>query len=309
MRPRAAATALLLLAGCESAPRPSPWHELFDGSSLGQFASTDFGGQGEVTVHDGRLQLGTALWKLGKLDEALKELAQAKEDDPRSVMVPITLGAVSIDKGDLDAATANLLGNALQKEPGNPDANFYMAKVKRKRAEYTQAIELMKKAIDHAPRRAEFHFELGNIYMDARKGNEAVDEWKAALADGIVPGTAFLSPDAAERAADAVAREMPVISATRSDPARDLRLALLHEAAGLDRGEVARRAGVGRTAVFDAIRRHATRLSSDSVYDELVGRALLTAVRRTLPAPSQAFDLPMRIARGDEGPLVVAAMP
>jgi len=31
---------------------------LFDGSSLGQFVSTDFGGQGEVTVHDGRLQLG-----------------------------------------------------------------------------------------------------------------------------------------------------------------------------------------------------------------------------------------------------------
>ncbi|MBK7857992.1 MAG: zinc-ribbon domain-containing protein [Archangiaceae bacterium] len=132
-------------------------------------------------IHDGRLQYGTALWKLGRLDEAMKELTQAKEDDPRSVNIPITLGAVAFDKGDMDAATANLLGNALQKEPGNADANFYMAKVKRKRAEYTQAIESMKKAIDHAPRRAEFHYELGNIYMDARKGNEAVDEWKAAL--------------------------------------------------------------------------------------------------------------------------------
>ncbi len=133
-------------------------------------------------IHDGRLQLGTALWKLGRLDDAIKELTQAKEDDPRSVNIPITLGAVSIEKGDLDAATANLLGNALQKEPGNADANFYMAVVKRKRSEYTQAIELMKKAIDHSPRRPEFHYELGNIYMDARKGSEAVDEWKAALA-------------------------------------------------------------------------------------------------------------------------------
>jgi predicted Zn finger-like uncharacterized protein len=133
-------------------------------------------------IHDGRLQYGTALWKLGRLEEAMKELNQAKDDDPRSVNIPITLGAVAFDKGDLDAATANLLGNALQKEPGNPDANFYMAKVKRKRAEYTQAIESMRKAIDHSPRRAEFHYELGNIYLDARKGNEAVDEWKAALA-------------------------------------------------------------------------------------------------------------------------------
>jgi len=132
-------------------------------------------------IHDGRLQLGTALWKLGKLDEAIKELNQAKDDDPRSVNIPITLGAVSIEKGDLDAATANLLGNALQKEPGNADANYYMAIVKRKRSEFTQAIDMMKKAIDHAPKRPEFHFELGNIFMDARKGNEAVDEWKAAL--------------------------------------------------------------------------------------------------------------------------------
>ncbi|HEU4419728.1 MAG TPA: DUF1080 domain-containing protein [Planctomycetota bacterium] len=61
MRPTApdAATGLLvMLASCQGPPRPSPWHELFDGSSLGQFVSTDFGGQGEVTVRDGRLQLG-----------------------------------------------------------------------------------------------------------------------------------------------------------------------------------------------------------------------------------------------------------
>ena len=49
---------LLVLASCQSPPQPSPWHELFDGGSLGQFVSTDFGGQGEVTVRDGRLELG-----------------------------------------------------------------------------------------------------------------------------------------------------------------------------------------------------------------------------------------------------------
>lgn len=51
--------ATLAWSSCGSAPPPpAPWIELFDGRSLGAFASTDFGGQGEVTVHDGRLLLG-----------------------------------------------------------------------------------------------------------------------------------------------------------------------------------------------------------------------------------------------------------
>lgn len=45
-------------AGCGTAPAPAPWTELFDGRSLGEFAVTDFGGQGPVTVERGRLRLG-----------------------------------------------------------------------------------------------------------------------------------------------------------------------------------------------------------------------------------------------------------
>jgi hypothetical protein len=57
-----AATALALLAGCASAPDAAAtgpaWQPLFDGKGLGAFASTDFGGQGEVAVRDGALVLG-----------------------------------------------------------------------------------------------------------------------------------------------------------------------------------------------------------------------------------------------------------
>ena len=122
--------------------------------------------------------------------------------------------------------------------------------------------------------------------------------WKAALADGTVPGTAFVSPGEADRAARAAAKVMSWLPAGRSDPALDLRLALLHAAAGLDRSEVARLAGVGRTRVSDALTRHASRLESDPAYDELVSRVLRSAVSRSLPAPTRAFDLPMRVAKG-----------
>jgi hypothetical protein len=55
-RPAALAFALAL-PGCRSAPAPEPWHELFDGESLAGWAATEFGGEGEVAVREGRIVL------------------------------------------------------------------------------------------------------------------------------------------------------------------------------------------------------------------------------------------------------------
>lgn len=54
---------VLIIVGCETAkgpttdlqhaPRETEWKSLFDGSSLGNWASTPFGGEGEVRVEDG----------------------------------------------------------------------------------------------------------------------------------------------------------------------------------------------------------------------------------------------------------------
>jgi hypothetical protein len=81
-----ASALLLVLASCQSPPPPPPWHELFDGRSLGQFVSTDFGGQGVVAVRDGRLQLGigsplTGVTWTGPLPPAEYELEVAARRD------------------------------------------------------------------------------------------------------------------------------------------------------------------------------------------------------------------------------------
>jgi len=48
-----------LLAGCAAGPSAeTPWIDLFDGRSLAGLEVTDFGGQGQVEVRDGRLRLG-----------------------------------------------------------------------------------------------------------------------------------------------------------------------------------------------------------------------------------------------------------
>lgn len=60
-RPRQRARAgpwLLALAGCAAVPAGEPpWQALFDGQTLAGFEITDFGGQGEVAVRDGRIHL------------------------------------------------------------------------------------------------------------------------------------------------------------------------------------------------------------------------------------------------------------
>ncbi|MBN1207479.1 MAG: zinc-ribbon domain-containing protein [Myxococcaceae bacterium] len=131
-------------------------------------------------LKDGRLQRGTVLWRLGQLDEAVVELEKAKEEDPRSVTIPITLGAVLYEKGDLAGAEKNL-SLALTREPSNHEALFYLAVVKAKRSEYTGAIEQMRLAVEKAPQRADYRFALGDIYRKDERFAEAIEEWKKTI--------------------------------------------------------------------------------------------------------------------------------
>jgi len=132
-------------------------------------------------------------------------------------------------------------------------------------------------------------------------------EWKAALADGTVPGTAFVAPAAVIRAVETARRVLGrrARPAQRSDPVRDLRLSLLHDAAGLSITEVATAERVARSTVHDALRRHALRLADNGSYDELVSRLLRSAVRRTVPLCDHPFALPARIAKGADDPVLV----
>ncbi|WP_257454246.1 tetratricopeptide repeat protein [Archangium lipolyticum] len=135
------------------------------------------------TLKDGRLQRGTVMWRQGQLDEAIAELEQAKKEEPRSVAIPMTLGAVQLAKGNLKEAEANLL-LALKGEPSNPETNYYMAQVRAKAGEYTQALENMRIAVERAPapKRAEYRFVYGTLFRDAKQPLDAIDQWKQAVA-------------------------------------------------------------------------------------------------------------------------------
>ncbi len=63
MIPRALFLSCSLLAACAAPPTAAPWTELFDGRSLQGVEVTKFGGEGEVVVRDGAVELdfGTPL--------------------------------------------------------------------------------------------------------------------------------------------------------------------------------------------------------------------------------------------------------
>ncbi|MBM7118319.1 tetratricopeptide repeat protein [Archangium primigenium] len=201
----------------------------------------------ELDAHSlkgGRLQRGIVMWRQGALDEALSELEKAKKEEPRSVGIPTMLGAVYLDKGiavrsekkETEAtqafkeAESNLM-LALKSEPSNAEANYYLALVKGRRGEFTQAIESMKTAVDRASKRADYHYALGVLYRDAKLPAEAIAEWKKTvtldpkLVDAYEAlGQAYIETNAID---DAIGAYQSVIKA---DPTRTRALASIGDA-------------------------------------------------------------------------------
>ncbi len=128
----------------------------------------------------GRLQKGTALWKLQRLPEAVQELEKAREEEPRNTQVVVTLGAVEFEQGQL-SNSLNHLASALQSEPGHSDGNFYMARVKNASRDHSQAIEAIKRALESDAKNPLYKYWHGRILADAKKLDEAIVEFKAAI--------------------------------------------------------------------------------------------------------------------------------
>lgn len=110
-------------------------------------------------------------------------------------------------------------------------------------------------------------------------------KWKAALADGMQVGTAFLPPHEAARTARLVARVLKrdPLPVGRAQTERDLVVGLLRTAAGRTIAEVATDLGIAHSTVHAAERRYQAWIQNSTRYSDLVARALQSAVRRSFP--------------------------
>lgn len=124
--------------------------------------------------------------------------------------------------------------------------------------------------------------------------------WKAALADAVAVGTAFLPPSASRRAAAMVARALSCspIPGARTNVQRDVEAGLLRSASGLMIEEIAGDLGISRSTVRAAITRHEALMSDVPRYADLVARAVRSAVRRSLPPSAHSIELPRLVRLG-----------
>jgi predicted Zn finger-like uncharacterized protein len=137
-------------------------------------------------VVNGRLVHGIALWKLGDLDGAAKDLEAARSGGPNSLL-EVSLGAVYYEKGDLEKAN-ELLQGVRRNDRGYADAYFWIARVQWKKGDIDPALDSIHDAIERAPTRAPYQYELGKILRDARRIPDAMEAWKQAVK--LYPGYA-----------------------------------------------------------------------------------------------------------------------
>jgi REP element-mobilizing transposase RayT len=158
--------------------------------------------------------------------------------------------------------------------------------------------EVVAHLIEHAQRSPRRPLPaLADLVRSASDRQQGWMEWKTVLADAMTPGTAFLSPRAARRAARVAARALRARSRppSRSDVERDLEAALLRHAAGLTLREIADELVLSPSAIEGALRRHELRMTDVVGYDELVTRALRSAVRKAFPAHGRGTHLAVRM--------------
>jgi Flp pilus assembly protein TadD len=130
--------------------------------------------------HLAHYNLGLALMREGKTDQAILHLQKALRIMPDNAQFHNSLGAVYIQKGDLDKALFHLT-EAIRLFPGYADAHNNLGNVLSDRGDIDGAIAHYQKAIEINPDEGLFYFNLGNAESAKDRFQKAVSAYLKAL--------------------------------------------------------------------------------------------------------------------------------
>jgi len=133
------------------------------------------------TFHRARNNLGVALKRRGRIEEAIEQYKMAIEIDPHFADAHSNLGAAYYALGRNEDA---VLEFELATKNAGSNAYFFhhLGVVQYQLKQYDEAIEQFKKAISREPLLAEARFFLAECYMKQGDKKKAIEEYQATLA-------------------------------------------------------------------------------------------------------------------------------
>ncbi len=124
--------------------------------------------------------LGNALVKMGKVDEAIVHYRKALQIRPDYAEAHINLGAALVKKDRVGEAIVHYQ-KALQIEPDNEEASYNLGNVLLKKGEVDEAIAHYQQALQIKPDFAEAHNNLGKALLQKGNAGEAITHFQKTL--------------------------------------------------------------------------------------------------------------------------------
>jgi tetratricopeptide (TPR) repeat protein len=132
------------------------------------------------TFQRARNNLGVALRRRGRIDEAIEQYKLAIKQDPRYVEAHSNLGTAYLRQGRTEEALAEY---RLATENAGSDGYVHerLGVTFLRLERYQDAIKQFRKALSKEPDLADAHYHLGECYRSLGDEKKAVEEYRAAL--------------------------------------------------------------------------------------------------------------------------------
>ncbi len=127
-------------------------------------------------------KMGVCYYRMGRLKKALAAFQQVVDlGDQSHAMASYFVGLIHLFLGEDESAAADF-AQFHQLSPESMIANFYLAQLKIKRKEFSEALTLLQELAEVTPNFAEVHYMLGTVYYGLHKNTEAIQCFQRALA-------------------------------------------------------------------------------------------------------------------------------
>ncbi len=132
------------------------------------------------TFQRARNNLGVALRRRGRIDEAIEQYKLAIKQDPKYVEAHSNLGTAYLRQGRTEEALGEY---RLAAERAGPDGYVHerLGATFLRLGRYQDAIKEFRKALSKEPEMADAHYHLGECYRSLGDEKKAVEEYRAAL--------------------------------------------------------------------------------------------------------------------------------